>query len=75
MPVKRQARRRLANRLPVLALCGLLALSFPLILLPSRPLLLGGIPLLYLYVFLIWLCLILVTRDTINALSKAGEGE
>ncbi|MDO6461991.1 hypothetical protein Q4485_14870 [Granulosicoccaceae sp. 1_MG-2023] len=75
MPVKKQARHRLASRLPALALCGLLALCYPLILLPSQPLLIGGIPLLYLYLFAVWLLLIIVTARTIRALHRSDGGE
>jgi hypothetical protein len=42
----------------VLFIAGILALNYPLLALTDRMILLFGIPLLYLYLFLIWLLLI-----------------
>ena len=38
----------------VVALIGLLLLSYPLVNVPNRPTLVFGIPLLYLYLFALW---------------------
>ena len=42
------------ERLVVLALAGILALNYPLLELFNEPRLVLGIPLLYLYLFLVW---------------------
>ena len=50
---------RASDRGPLVALlAGLLLLSYPLVNVPNRPVLAAGIPLLYLYLFGLWLVLI-----------------
>ncbi len=53
--MKRQCREQII----ILFVAGVLALNYPLLSLVDRLLLLFGIPLLYLYLFLIWLAIIL----------------
>ena len=45
----------------VLFAAGVLALNYPLLAIADRVLLLLGIPLLYLFIFLVWLVMIVVT--------------
>ena len=50
MPIRPRDRASL-----VALLVGVLLLSYPLINVPNRPLLLFGVPLLYLYLFVVWI--------------------
>lgn len=52
------AAKRKNERLIVLLLAGGLALNYPLLSLASRPALVLGIPVLYLYLFIVWACFI-----------------
>ena len=56
-PLSNKADHR-GERLVVLALAGILALNYPLLELFNEPRLVLGIPLLYLYLFLVWAGLI-----------------
>jgi hypothetical protein len=51
--------KRQKERLVVLPLVGVIALNYPLLSLFSRVQLLFGVPLLYLYLFAVWLLFIL----------------
>ena len=46
------------ERLAATALAGILAFTYPLLELFDRPVLVFGVPLLYLYLFTLWVCLI-----------------
>lgn len=61
----------LRQRLVVIFLIGVLLLFSPLIALPDRPQLLFGLPLLYLYLFGVWLLLILAMAWVVRG--KANE--
>ncbi|GAP62866.1 MAG: hypothetical protein D6802_02080 [Ardenticatenia bacterium] len=50
--------RFLGQRLAALAIVGFLLLNYPILSLVNRPHLLGGIPVLYIYLFGVWLGLI-----------------
>ncbi len=58
------------KRLLVTVLCALIAMNFPLLLLASRNTLIVGIPLLYIYLFGVWLIMIVSVRWLINQLHK-----
>jgi hypothetical protein len=45
---------RLRDALGLLFLLGVLALSYPLLAIFNRPLLVAGVPLLYVYLFAVW---------------------
>jgi hypothetical protein len=53
-------KRRFRDQIIVLFLMGTLALNYPLLSVVDRKSLLLGIPLLYLYIFLIWLIIIVL---------------
>lgn len=57
-PVDTLPERRRRERLVALVVLGALALNYPLVALFSHVKLLLGIPLLYLYLFVVWLALI-----------------
>ena len=75
MPIERERRERSS----VLFLAGCLALNVPLLALFDRPVLVFGIPLLYLYLFGLWLALIvllaLINRARPGPLPSNGHGE
>lgn len=58
------------RRLAGLFLLGLLLFNFPLLSLFNRPVMVLGVPLLYLYLFVAWWVIILLTL----AISRSGTG-
>ncbi|HBR97131.1 MAG TPA: hypothetical protein DD979_07110 [Gammaproteobacteria bacterium] len=60
------------QRLLVTVLCGLLLFNYPLLLLASRDGLIFGVPVLYLYLFGVWLLLIVGVRFWVQRLSGAA---
>jgi len=52
---------RVRENIVVLFIAGVLALNYPLLSSANRLLLPLGVPLLYLYIFLVWLAIILLT--------------
>jgi hypothetical protein len=60
-----EAKRR-NERLIVLPLLGIIALNYPLLSLFSRVKLLFGVPVLYLYLFAVWLAFILCVALTLE---------
>lgn len=72
-----EAKRR-NERLIVLPLVGVIALNYPLLSLFSRVKLLFGVPVLYLYLFAVWLLFILgvaVLLEKSAPPPEPGEGE
>lgn len=66
---------RYRERLMIVFVVGLLAFNYPLLALADRLLLLFGVPLLYGYLFLIWLGLIFAVALVSSAPSPAGRDE
>ncbi len=58
-------RTKRAERLLALFIIGVLLLNFPILRQFSQDGLLFGVPILYLYIFVVWLLLIIVTAYTI----------
>lgn len=72
-----EAKRR-NERLIVLPLVGVIALNYPLLSLFSRAKLLFGVPVLYLYLFAVWLLFILCVAAILEQSPPPpgpGEGE
>lgn len=70
--------KRQRERLIVLPLVGFIALNYPLLSLFSRVRLLFGVPVLYLYLFAVWLLFILCVAlllEKPTPAAPAGEGE
>lgn len=63
-PVDTLAERRRRERLVALATLGVLAFNYPLVALFGHVRLLFGIPLLYLYLFVVWLVIIAMVAVT-----------
>jgi len=64
-PVGTVPERRRRERLVSLAVIGILAINYPLVALFSHVTLLFGIPLLYLYLFVVWLAIIALVAVTV----------
>lgn len=69
-----EAKRR-NERLIVLPLVGVIALNYPLLSLFSRAKLLFGVPVLYLYLFAVWLLFILCVAAILEQSPPPGPGE
>lgn len=62
------------ERAIVLFTASVLALNYPLLSLADRVLLFLGIPLLYLYIFLVWLAMIIIMAYIANQAEKNDTG-
>jgi len=67
-------RRITGERLVALLLAGLVALNFPLLSVFRGGALLAGIPVLYLYLFLVWILLAAGTALTLRRRGAAPDG-
>ena len=70
--------KRQKERLIVLPLVGVIALNYPLLSLFSRVKLLFGVPMLYLYLFAVWLLFILCVAAILEKAAlppESGEAE
>jgi hypothetical protein len=65
---------RRTERLIALALLGALLFNYPLLALFARPMLVFGVPLLYLYLFAVWALLIVLVALAMRA-PRAGVAE
>lgn len=61
------------QRIVALFLLGVVLLNYPLLSIFSRPTLVGGLPLLYLYLFLTWLAVILLASRLIDTPAERGD--
>ncbi|MFM2305748.1 MAG: hypothetical protein RLZZ367_417, partial [Bacteroidota bacterium] len=59
---------RPALRLASVTLLGLVLLNFPLLSLVSKPVLIAGVPVLFMYIFIVWALLLLIVRQTVNSI-------
>lgn len=59
---------RPALRLASVTLLGLVLLNFPLLSLVSKPVLIAGVPVLFVYIFIVWALLLLIVRQTVNSI-------
>ena len=59
---------RPALRLASVTLLGLVLLNFPLLSLASKPVLIAGVPVLFMYIFIVWALLLLIVRQTVNSI-------
>lgn len=59
---------RPALRLASVTLLGLVLLNFPLLSLVSKPVLIAGVPVLFIYIFIVWALLLLIVRQTVNSI-------
>jgi hypothetical protein len=62
-----------AERLIGLFLIGAIGFSPPVLTLLNKPILIAGIPLLYLYLFALWLLLVVLAGLVVNQLVPSGE--
>jgi hypothetical protein len=67
--------KRQNERLIVLPLVGIIALNYPLLSLFSRVKLLFGVPVLYLYLFAVWLLFILCVAVILEKSAPAPAGD
>ena len=70
MPAERRSRENMV----ILFVVGLLALNYPLLSLFDQMKLVLGIPLLFLYVFVIWLVIIVLTAMVVERAERRGDG-
>ncbi|MCB1754756.1 MAG: hypothetical protein KDJ38_04495 [Gammaproteobacteria bacterium] len=63
------------QRLLVTALCGLLAMNYPLLMLASQPKLIVGLPVLFVYLFGVWALIIVSVRLLIKQLQRYYSGK
>jgi len=64
-----------AERLIGLFLIGAIGFSPPVLTLFNKPLLVAGVPLLYLYLFALWLLLVVLAGLVVNQLAPNGEAK
>jgi hypothetical protein len=69
MPAERRSRENMV----ILFVVGLLALNYPLLSLFDRMKLVLGIPLLFLYVFVMWLVIIALTAMVVERAERRGD--
>jgi hypothetical protein len=68
-----QAEQRRGHRLLFVAVLFTVLLTFPLLTIVDRPLRLAGIPVLYLYVLLLWLLVVVLTRWLVKKNEESGN--